>query len=384
MASMMKEDIRKQFTQRFKKEPIIISAPGRVNLIGEHTDYNEGFVLPGAIDKRINIALARNETDFVNVFAQDFNDSFSFSLNDIKPSKGWTTYILGVTHHIQQKGKKLHGVDVWIDGNVPVGGGMSSSAALCSGYGFALNELFHLGFSRLDLAYVGQLTEHTFAGVKVGIMDQFASLHGKKDHVIKLDCRSMEYEYIPFHFPDYKIVMVNSMVSHSLASSEYNVRRQQCEEGVGILKKSYPSIHSLRDVSPDQLEKHKSELPEVVYRRCKYVIEEKDRLLIGCEELRKGDLIAFGKLMYTTHQGLSKDYEVSCPELDFLAENAREIPQVAGTRMMGGGFGGCTINIVETGFIESFSKKIKDAYNKQFGKTPEVYITQIEDGVSVL
>src|SRR5688500_15766005 len=177
---MTKENIRQQFIQRFNKEPLIISAPGRVNLIGEHTDYNEGFVLPGAIDKRINIAIALNETDIVNVFAQDFNEPFSFPLEGIKPSRGWTTYILGVTYHILQKGKTLRGVDVWIDGNVPVGGGMSSSAALCSGYGFALNELFALGFSRLDLAYIGQITEHTFAGVKVGIMDQFASLHGKK------------------------------------------------------------------------------------------------------------------------------------------------------------------------------------------------------------
>jgi galactokinase len=381
---MTKENIRQQFIQRFNKEPLIISAPGRVNLIGEHTDYNEGFVLPGAVDKRINVAIAANETDTVNVFAQDFNESYSFALNGIVPSKGWTTYILGVTYHIQQKGKKLHGVDVWIDGNVPVGGGMSSSAALCSGYGFALNELFRLGFTRLDLAYLGQITEHTFAGVKVGIMDQFASLHGKKDHVIKLDCRSMEYEYIPFNFPDYRIVMVNSMVSHSLASSEYNVRRQQCEEGVAILKKYYPSIHSLRDVSLEQLEIHVDVLPEVVHRRCRYVITEKDRLLKGCKELIKGDLSAFGELMYATHQGLSKDYEVSCPELDFLANTARQIPEVAGTRMMGGGFGGCTINIVQTGSVDFFSKQIQEAYNNQFGKTPEVYITQIEDGVKVI
>src|SRR5687767_9227871 len=190
---MTKENIRNQFTARFNKEPLIISAPGRVNLIGEHTDYNEGFVLPGAIDKRINVAIAKNETNTVNVFAQDFNELFSFDLDEAKPSKGWTTYILGVTYHIQQKDKKLSGVDVCIDGNVPVGGGMSSSAALCSGYGFALNELFGLGLTRLELAYIGQITEHTFAGVKVGIMDQFASLYGKKDHVIKLDCRSMEY-----------------------------------------------------------------------------------------------------------------------------------------------------------------------------------------------
>lgn len=378
---MNKDSIIQEFRQRYNKEPLIISAPGRVNLIGEHTDYNEGFVLPGAIDKRIHVAIAKNDTDNVNVFANDFNESFSFSLKDIKPAKGWTTYILGVTHHIQQKGKVVHGVDVWIDGDIPVGGGMSSSAALCSGYGFALNELFQLGFSRLDLAYIGQATEHTFAGVKVGIMDQFASLHGKKDHVMKLDCRSMQYEYIPFDFPAYKIVMVNSMVSHSLASSEYNVRRQQCEEGVAILKKSYPEIKSLRDVEIDQLEKKVHELPEVVYRRCRYVIGEKDRLLKGCDLLVKHDLDAFGDLMYTTHQGLSKDYEVSCPELDFLADTARPMQEVAGTRMMGGGFGGCTINIVESGGVESFSNKIQEAYQKKFGRLPEVYITQIEDGV---
>lgn len=381
---MTRESIRQQFIQKYQKEPLIVSAPGRVNLIGEHTDYNEGFVLPGAIDKRINVAIAENGTDEVNVFAQDFNESFTFSLSDIKPTKGWTTYILGVTHHIIQKGKTVHGVDVWIDGNVPVGGGMSSSAALCSGYGFALNEMFQLGFSRLDLAYIGQLTEHNFAGVKVGIMDQFASLHGKKGHVMKLDCRSMQYEYIPFDFPDYKIVMVNSMVSHSLASSEYNVRRQQCEEGVSILKKHYPEIHSLRDVDLEKLQRHQSELPEVVYRRCRYVITEKDRLLQGCQALQNHDLETFGDLMYTTHTGLSKDYEVSCPELDFLAESARPMAEVSGTRMMGGGFGGCTINLVIGKEVDTFSKKIQKLYQERFGKTPEVYITQIEDGVTII
>jgi galactokinase len=381
---MTSENIKEEFVRKFKKDPLIVSAPGRVNLIGEHTDYNQGFVLPGAIDKTIHVAIAVNETNTVNVFAKDFNESLSFSLEDIRPSKGWANYIMGVTYHIQQKGKKIKGVDVWIDGDVPVGGGMSSSAALCSGYGFGLNELFNLGFTRLDLAYIGQITEHTFAGVKVGIMDQFASLHGKKGHLIKLDCRSMEYEYIPFNFPEYKIVMVNSMVSHSLASSEYNVRRQQCEEGVAILKKHFPSIQSLRDVTLEQLEKHKNELQEVVYRRCRYVISEKDRLLRGCEVLVQGNLLMFGELMYTTHEGLSKDYEVSCPELDFLADTARQIPEVAGTRMMGGGFGGCTINIVQTASVENFTAQIQEAYRKEFGKTPEVYITQIEDGVRIL
>ena len=381
---MTRENIREQFIRKYNKEPLIVSAPGRVNLIGEHTDYNEGFVLPGAIDKRINVAMAQNETDTINVFAEDFNESFSFPLNDIKPSKGWTTYILGVTQQILEKGKSLHGVDVWIDGNVPVGGGMSSSAALCSGYGFALNEMFNLGFSRLDLAYIGQKTEHNFAGVKVGIMDQFASLHGKKGHLMKLDCRSMEYEYIPFDFPDYKIVMVNSMVSHSLASSEYNVRRQQCEEGVAILKKHYQHIHSLRDVTMEMLERHKQEIPEIVFRRCRYVITEKDRLLHGCDALQRHDLETFGELMYTTHQGLSKDYEVSCPELDFLAETAKPMQEVSGTRMMGGGFGGCTINIVDDKKVDAFKEKIQKAYKDRFGKTPDVYITQIEDGVNII
>ena len=381
---MTRENIREQFIRKYNKEPLIVSAPGRVNLIGEHTDYNEGFVLPGAIDKRINVAMAQNETDTINVFAEDFNESFSFPLNDIKPSKGWTTYILGVTHQILEKGKSLRGVDVWIDGNVPVGGGMSSSAALCSGYGFALNEMFNLGFSRLDLAYIGQKTEHNFAGVKVGIMDQFASLHGKKGHLMKLDCRSMEYEYIPFDFPDYKIVMVNSMVSHSLASSEYNVRRQQCEEGVAILKKHYQHIHSLRDVTMEMLERHKQEIPEIVFRRCRYVITEKDRLLHGCDALQRHDLETFGELMYTTHQGLSKDYEVSCPELDFLAETAKPMQEVSGTRMMGGGFGGCTINIVDDKKVDAFKEKIQKAYKDRFGKTPDVYITQIEDGVNII
>jgi galactokinase len=293
-------------------------------------------------------------------------------------------YLLGVSYHIQQQGKKIGGVDVLIDGDIPVGAGMSSSAALCSGYGFALNELFQLGFSRMDLAFIGQKTEHTFVGVKCGIMDQFASLHGKKGHVMKLDCRSLEYEYIPFDFPGYKIVLVNSMVSHSLAGSEYNVRRQQCEEGVAILKKHYADINSLRDVEPAQLLQHKDELPAIVFERCSYVVYEKERLLAGCEALKKNDLAAFGKLMYATHEGLSKKYSVSCTELDFLVERAQPIAGVMGARMMGGGFGGCTINIVQTDAVASFTEKIQQAFHNLFKKTPDVYVTQIEDGTKVL
>lgn len=381
---MIAEQLRRQFREKFQKDPVIIAAPGRVNLIGEHTDYNEGFVLPGAVDKRMYVAMAKNDTGTVNVYANQFNEPYSFSLKGIQPVDGWMNYLLGMTFHMQDKGKQLGGVDVILDGDVPVGAGMSSSAALCSAYGFALNELFDLGFTRMDLAFIGQKTEHTFAGVKCGIMDQFASLHGKQGHVMKLDCRSLEYEYIPFDFPGYNIVLVNSMVSHSLAGSEYNVRRQQCEEGVAILKKHYPSINSLRDVSIEELYLHKEELPAIVYDRCWYVVSEKERLIKGCAALQQGDLTTFGQMMNATHQGLSKQYSVSCTELDFLAERAGFIEGVVGSRMMGGGFGGCTINIVRKEAVEQFTNKIQHAFNQLFKVVPHVYVTQIEDGAKAI
>jgi galactokinase len=380
----MIQKLQQAFRERYNKEATIIGAPGRVNLIGEHTDYNYGFVLPGAVDKKIYVAIAPNGTNTINVFANQFNESYSFSLDVSAPQKGWMNYLLGVTYHIQQRGKKIEGVDLIIDGDIPVGAGMSSSAALCSAYGFALNELFQLGLSRMDLAFIGQKTEHTFVGLQCGIMDQFASLHGKKGHVMKLDCRSLEYEYIPFDFPAYKIVLVNSMVSHTLASSEYNVRRQQCEEGIAILKKHYPEITSLRDIEPAQLLQHKDELPPIVFDRCSYVVYEKERVLASCEALKKNDLATFGKLMFATHEGLSKKYSVSCTELDFLVECAQHITGVAGARMMGGGFGGCTINIVQADAVENFTQKIQAAFANLFKKTPEVYVTQIEDGAKII
>jgi galactokinase len=294
----MVKKLQHDFRQRFNKDPMIVAAPGRVNLIGEHTDYNAGFVLPGAVDKRIYVAVAANNGNTVKVFANQFNETYNFSIDNIQPHRGWMNYLLGVAYHIQQKGLQIGGVDVLIDGDIPVGAGMSSSAALCSGWGFALNELFDGNLSRMELAFIGQKTEHTFVGLQCGIMDQFASLHGKKGHVMKLDCRSLEYEYIPFDFPAYRIVMVNSMVSHSLAGTEYNVRRQQCEEGVAILKKYYPGITTLRDVSPEQLEKHRAELSPVVYDRCSYVVHEKERLLAGCAALHKGGMDAGGQRIF--------------------------------------------------------------------------------------
>jgi galactokinase len=379
--------IRKRFEESFNKTPLLVASPGRVNLIGEHTDYNQGFVLPAAVDKKMYVAIAKNGTRTVNAIAAEYDETFSFELDAIKAEKssGWTSYLLGVAYYLQDMGCEISGVDVVIDGDVPVGAGMSSSAALCCAFGFALNELFTLGINRMQLVYIGQKTEHVFAGVKVGVMDQFASLHGKAGHVMKLDCRSMQFEYIPFNFPDHKIVMVNSMVKHSLADSEYNVRRHQCEEGVKIINQhEHAENKSLRDITLEVLESNKEHLPEVVYKRCLYIISENARLLQGCDLIEKGDLKGFGKLMYQTHQGLSKLYEVSCEELDFLAENAYTFKGVTGTRMMGGGFGGCTINLVEENAVEKFTEFIKEKYRKQFQTETEVYITQIEDGTKII
>ncbi|RYY22504.1 MAG: galactokinase [Chitinophagaceae bacterium] len=369
------------FREKYGKQPIIVAAPGRVNLIGEHTDYNQGFVLPGAVDKKIYMGLARNNTNNVNIYAKQFDETFSFSLDDINPVKGWPTYLLGVSFYMQQTGATVEGMDVVIDGDIPVGAGMSSSAALCSAFGTAINEIFENGLSRMQIALIGQKTEHHFAELQCGIMDQFASTHGKAGNVMKLDCSNLEYEYIPFDFPNYKIVLVNSMVSHSLASTEYNTRRQQCEEGVKILQSVLgKNVQSLRDVTIAELESNKQKLSEVVYRRCAYILNENQRLLTGCELLQKNDLAGFGKLMYQSHEGLSKWYEVSCPELDFLQEKAAGFGGVAGARMMGGGFGGCTINIVPVNILDGFTEFIATAYEREYAKKPEIYITQLDNG----
>lgn len=380
----MIEQLQQEFARRFGREPFIVASPGRINLIGEHTDYNKGFVLPAAIDKRIYAAIARNGTGSVNVFARQLNEHAAFSVRDHQKREGWINYLIGVTYFLQQTGGNIEGIDVIIDGDVPVGAGMSSSAALCSAYGFALNEMFGLDFSRMELALVGQKTEHEFAGVKCGIMDQFASLHGKKGYAIKLDCRSMEYEYVPFDFPDYRIVLVNTMVSHSLAGTEYNLRRQQCEEGVALLKKYDPEIESLRDVTYELLVQHWKEFNTTVYDRCTYVVNENQRLLAACDALRRGDLSGLGEMMFASHKGLSKRYEVSCKELDFLVEFAKKTEGVIGARMMGGGFGGCTINIVRADSIDDFSGAIKRAYLDRFQVDPHVYVMQMEDGTKTV
>ncbi|SEW33830.1 galactokinase [Chitinophaga arvensicola] len=380
----MIQETREQFIHLFEKEPLMVVSPGRINLIGEHTDYNDGFVLPAAIDKKIVYAVALNNTQQCNAHAVFTNETVSFQLNDVKPTPGWINYLMGVVNQLQERGLPVEGFDCVVTGDIPVGAGMSSSAAVEGGLVMALDRIFGYGLDRMEMALIGQKAEHTFPGVKCGIMDQFANLHGKKDQVMRLDCRSLEFEYFPFKFPDYKIVLCNSMVHHSLASSEYNVRRQQCEEGVKAIQANHPTVKSLRDADMGMLNEVRSQLSGKVYDRCHYVIEEIQRVQDATALLKKGDLQAFGELMYATHEGLSKLYEVSCPELDFLVSLARERAEVAGARVMGGGFGGCTINLVKADKVDEYVAFIKSRYQDQYGKEPEVYVTVIEDGVSVI
>lgn len=375
--------LTEKFRSLYNEEPILVRSPGRVNIIGEHTDYNEGFVLPAAIDKAIYIAINKRSDDAIHLYAQDYKQPFESSLSTLAPTdKSWPNYILGVVDQLQKRGHTLGGFNLVIDGDVPLGAGLSSSAAVECATAFALNHLFHLGIEKMELVKAAQLAEHTFAGVLCGIMDQFASMFGKKNHVIKLDCRSLEYEYVPLDLKGYKIVLFNTNVKHSLASTEYNTRRQQCEQGVAWLKEKYPQVNSLRDVNMPMLDEMVKPKDELIYLRCKYVVEEKERLLTGCEDLQKGNIKALGEKMFRTHEGLSREYEVSCKELDFLVNAVRGNNAVLGARMMGGGFGGCTINLIQEDAIDTLVEKLSKEYQQAMNLELSTYIAGIEDGSS--
>ena len=373
------------FTQKFSQNPLVVRSPGRVNLIGEHTDYNEGFVLPAAIDKAIFVAIAKRNDAKINLYAVQFDESYEVLLSDIAPSKHWHTYILGVVNQLIVRGYQIGGFNMAIDGDVPLGAGLSSSAALESAVVFALNELFNLGISRLEMTQIAQKAEQTYSGVMCGIMDMFASIMGKKNHVIRLDCRDLSYQYFPLELGDYKIVLFDTQVKHALAESAYNKRRSECEEGVHFLQKKYPTIVSLRDVTPTLLDDDfLKNVGTDVFNRCKYVVDENLRLLTGCELLQKNDIIGFGKKMNETHLGLSKLYEVSCSELDFLAHWATEEPAIAGARMMGGGFGGCTINLIKENEIDDIFNRFSPKYLAETGKNLKMYVTSPQDGTTIM
>ena len=372
----LKESIRKEFKQRFGVEGTVYASAGRINLIGEHTDYNGGFVFPGAIDKVIMAELRANGTDKVRVFSIDINEYVEFGLNEEDaPKAQWARYIFGVCREIIKRGGKVEGFDAVFAGNVPLGAGLSSSAALESCFAFALNDMFNGGtIDKFELARIGQSTEHNYCGVNCGIMDQFASVFGKKDHLMRLDCRSMEYEYFPFHPEGHKLVLLDSVVKHELVDSPYNKRRESCERVAKRL-----GIETLRDATPEMLESVKNDISEEDYKRAKFVIGEKDRVLAVCDALVAGDYDTVGRCMYETHNGLSKDYEVSCEELDFLNDIAKECG-VTGSRIMGGGFGGCTINLVKDELYDNFIETAKKRFNEKYGHEPKVYEVIISDG----
>jgi len=373
--------IKSIFSELFGEGGTLYTSPGRINLIGEHTDYNGGFVLPGAIDKAMYCMIQPNGSERVKAFALDLNESSEFGLNseEDKPTEGWAKYIFGICREMIKKGKTISGFNIVISGDVPLGAGMSSSAALECVVGFALNDQYGLGFSLREIALMGQATEHNYVGVKCGIMDQFISCLGKEGSLIRLDCRSLEYEYVPFNPSGYRLVLLNTGVAHELAAGAYNKRRESCERVVAEIAKNHPEVKLLRDTDLEQLKEVKDKVSEEDYLRAEFVIEEIQRLLDTCEALEKDDFETVGKKMYETHEGLSKKYEVSCPELDFLNDQAKNLG-VTGSRVMGGGFGGCTINLVKNEFAELFVEKASEAYEKTFGFRPNVYDVVIKDG----
>ena len=376
----MQKNIEKVFSERFGGEGNIYASAGRINLIGEHTDYNGGFVFPGAIDKVIMAEIRPNDMEKVRVFSIDIDQYCEFGLNEEDaPKESWARYIFGICREIQKRGGSVKGFDAVFAGNVPLGAGLSSSAALESCFAFALNDLFNgNSIDKFELAKIGQSTEHNYCGVNCGIMDQFASVFGKAGNLMRLDCRSLEHEYFPFNPENYRLVLVDSRVKHELKDSPYNKRRESCERVAKRL-----GIETLRDASMEALDAIKGDITAEDYFRAKFVIEEKERVLAVCDALNKGDYETVGKKMYETHAGLSKDYEVSCVELDFLNDVAKELG-VTGSRIMGGGFGGCTINLLPNDLHDKFVEEVTARFNEKYGHEPKIYDVVISDGARLV
>jgi galactokinase len=378
---MESTELARKFTSMFGRRPAIFSAPGRVNLIGEHTDYNDGFVMPSAIGMRTGVAISRGSEAKLRIHSQDFTQSFDFDFDNLpqQATGAWCDYVLGIAVALQHKGLAPQGANLFIQSDIPIGAGLSSSAAIEVASALALLSLNNTGLPLEEVARLCQRTENTFIGARVGIMDQFVSCLGKAGHVLLLDCRSLDFEFIPI--PDtVKLVICNTMVKHQHAGGEYNRRREECEEGVRILSKWYPGIRALRDISIDQLVQHSQDIPPTIYKRCGHVVEENRRVRAAAACLRAGDLNGFGQLMRESHRSLRDLYEVSCRELDIMAEVAEGIPGYFGGRMTGGGFGGCTLNLVASKNATAFAEKISSRYQQAVGIKPAVYICSADDG----
>lgn len=367
--------ITQHFHEKFAAKPALYFSLGRINLIGEHIDYNDGFVLPAAINKGVYYAIAANNSTVVNFYSVDFDENFSIDIQQVQKAESWKNYVLSVLNEFLLLHKNVQGFDCVIAGDIPRGSGMSSSAAVEGGLAFALNEIFACNLDKTALALLCQRAEHNFPAVNCGIMDQFANMMGKKNQVILLDCKNITHRYFPLELGEYEIVLVNSKVNHSLAASAYNERRRQCEEGLQVLNKT-----SFRDVTTDEVLVCRDKMDEAVFKRCAFVTGEIRRTLNASALLEQNKLPEFGELMYQTHEGLSKLYEVSCAELDFLVDHAKKQDAVIGARLMGGGFGGCTINLVHKDSVDDFSKTISTAYQAMFNTAPEIYLVQTSDG----
>jgi len=390
--------IRSQFSNHFNYNPaLVVKSPGRINLIGEHIDYNHGFVLPAAIDKYIEVAIGKRSDGAIHMTAVDLGETIIVPTHNLMPHPtAWVNYIIGVVDQVlntennnasieinlvSKREDLAAGFNICVQGNIPLGAGLSSSAALECAVLFALNELYTLSLTKMQMALMAQTAEHKFAGLHCGLMDMFASLHGQKNKAILLDCGSLAFTYYPLALNDYSIVLFDTQIKHALASSEYNTRRLECEQGLKIIQEKYPTVKTFRDISLEQVE---ACLVSKVYQRCKYVVEEIQRVQLAVQDLAKGDMQAFGKKMFETHKGLSSLYEVSCPELDFLVEAVSNNENVLGARMMGGGFGGCTINIIKKTAVEEITKELAVTYKKQMHKELAMYITSIEDGTHLV
>jgi len=381
MNRTLTEYIKSSFINKFETNPLLVFSPGRINLIGEHTDYNEGYVFPAAIDKGIIAAIQINDTNSSSVIALDLNEELNFSLKNIQPIKngGWKNYVIGVVAEIQKTGKKLKNFNLSFGGDIPAGSGLSSSAALENSIVFGLNELFHLGLSKKEMIFISQKAEHNYVGVKCGIMDQYASMFGKKDAAILLDCQNLNAFVVDINLEEYNILLINTNVKHSLAESAYNERRTTCEHIASIL-----NLKSLRETSENDLFSIKDQISIDDYKKGLYVIQENQRVLEASEAIKKNDIDLLGSLLYESHKGLQQQYKVSCDELDFLVDKTKENQNVLGARMMGGGFGGCTINIVKRDNLELFKKEIAQTYKENFNTECSFYVVNLSEGTRVI